>query len=342
MLSWAAMKADDPRDKGYGKAARFLTLLGKEQAASVMKHLSEEEVAGISEEIARLDKVDSREAARILEEFGYLMKTRDLVARGGVELAERILTDAFGEERAAAMVDRIRARTAPHPFAFLMDLDIEQVRLLLRRESAPVLSVILPHLSPERAAQILESMPHELQQEVVRRMARLERISPEVLRRAEGALKEKIREQGEIVTQEIDGPEVLAEILKKMGSASESRILADLQSHDEALAAEIEKKLFTLDVLLSLTDRDLQAVLRDYSERELALLCKGLSQAQVERLKAGVSGRRWEMVQEESASLGAVFRSEVERAVEEFLADIRARRDRGDISIAGDDDQMVR
>jgi flagellar motor switch protein FliG len=332
---------DSLRDKGYSKAARFLMLLGKEEAARVMKHLDEEEVAGITKEIAQVDKIEATEATNILEEFGYLLKTQDLVARGGLSMAEAILRKAFDEDKANTLVNKLKNRTAPHPFSFLMDLDFEQVRLLLKDESAPVLTAILPHLSPDRAAEILHSFDEELQLQVVKRMATLKEINPEVLRQAEGALKEKIRAQGQIVTQEIDGQLVLAEILRNMKYANEREIMEQLELSEPALAKEIEKKLLTMDVLLRINDKDLQSVLRDFSDNELALLCKGLTEKQVGRIKSNLSARRWASILAESEDLGAVFRSEVDKAVADFLDYIKLQKEKGEISIIKDGDKVV-
>jgi flagellar motor switch protein FliG len=332
---------DNLRDKGYSKAARFLMLLGKEEAAKVMKHLEEEEIAGITKEIAQIDKIESNEATKILEEFGYLLKTQDLVARGGVAMAEAILRKAFDKDKATALVNKLKNRTAPHPFSFLMDLDFEQVRLLLKNESAPVLTAILPHLSPDRAAEVLHSLDEELQLQIVKRMAKLKEISPEVLRQAEGSLKERIRAQGQIVTEEVDGQAVLAEILRNMKYANEREIMEQLELSEPALAKEIEKKLLTMDVLLRINDKDLQSVLRDFSDNELALLCKGLNEKQVTQIRSNLSARRWASIVAESEDIGAVFRSEVDKAVEDFLDYIKLQKEQGEISIIKDGDKVV-
>jgi flagellar motor switch protein FliG len=332
---------DNLRDKGFSKAARFLMLLGKEEAARVMKHLDEEEVAGITTEIARVEKIEAAEATKILEEFGYLLKTQDLVARGGLAMAESILRKAFDEQKASALIGKLKNRTAPHPFSFLMDLDFEQVRLLLKGESAPVLTAILPHLSPERAAEILHSLDQELQLQVVKRMASLKEINPEVLRQAEGALKEKIRAQGQIVTEEVNGREVLAEILRNMKYASEREIMEQLELAEPELAREIEKKLLTMDVLLRIGDRDLQSLLRDFSDDELALLCKGLNERQSGRIRGNLSARRWASIVAAGQELGAVLRSEVDKAIADFLDYIKLQKEKGEISIIKDGDLVI-
>jgi flagellar motor switch protein FliG len=332
---------DVARDKGYEKAARFLVLLGKEQASEVLKHLSEEEVAGITREIAALQRMDFQEASKILEEFGYLVKTKDLVARGGVDMAKEILRAAFDEDRASVLIDRLALKTAPHPFAFLMDLDIEQVKLLLKNESPQVLAVIIPHLAPERAAQVLGSLPPEMQVPVVQRMAHLTQINPEVLRRAEGSLREKVRAQGQIVTQEVDGQAVLAEILRNMAPGPERAIMESLQRQDRTLAQALSKRLMTMDVLFAIPDRDLEKVLRDFSETELARIARGLTETQLARLQANLSERRWELVEQESVRLGSVFRSEIDRALAEFMDYIRSQRDKGEIRIIQEGEQVV-
>jgi flagellar motor switch protein FliG len=298
-------------------------------------------VAGISREIASLERMETSEAAKILEEFGYLVRTKDLVARGGVEMAKEILRAAFEEDKANALIEKLALRTAPHPFAFLMDLDLEQVKMLLREESPAVLAVIIPHLSPERGAQVLASLEPEVQVPVVQRMARLREISPEVLRRAEGSLREKVRAQGEIVTQEVDGQAVLVEILKNMTVAAGHRILDGLRLEDRALAQSLSKRLMTMDVLFAIPDRDLQAVLRDFSDDELALLIKGLSDLQQARLGANLSERRWQLIEQESEALGSVLRSEVERAIQEFLDYVRLQREKGEIQLIQDGEKLV-
>jgi flagellar motor switch protein FliG len=332
---------DEARDKGYEKAARFLVLLGKEQASEVLKHLSEEEVAGITREIATLERLDTAEAAKILEEFGYLVKTKDLLARGGVDMAKEILRAAFDEDRANALIERLALKTAPHPFAFLMDLDVEQVKLLLKNESPQVLAVIIPHLSPERGAQVLGSLPPEVQVPVVQRMANLTQINPEVLRQAEGTLRDKVRAQGQIVTQEVDGQAVLAEILRNMAPGPERAIMESLERRDHTLAKALSRRLMTMDVLFAIPDRDLEKLLRDFSETELARLSRGLSDEQRARLRANLSERRWELIEQEAVRLGSIFRSEIDRALAEFMDYVRSQRDKGEIRIIQEGEQVL-
>ena len=329
------------RDRKYRKAAEFLVVLGRDEAAKVMQHLSEDEVAGISGEIARIEKIDEQQAIKILEEFGYLVKTKDLVARGGVEAARKILVGAFGEEKGMEVLGRIKARTVPHPFSVLMDLDFEQLMLLVKNESPPVLAMILPHLDPQLASRVVTQLDRELQVEVARRIANLDKIDPEVLRRAEETLRERIRQQGNIVTQEIDGKAALAEILSRMDTTREDTLLDELEQEDSGLAAEIRKQLFTLDVVLDIYDVELQAVLREYGEQELVLILKGASEEVRNKILANVSARRRTMIADELDVIGPVLRTEVEKAIQEFLDYLRSEAADGNVTFRRGDDEII-
>jgi flagellar motor switch protein FliG len=335
------LQRDRERDKGYRKAAEFLMLLGQEDASKVLTHLSEEEVTGIMREIAQIQRIDADQAHRILEEFGYLMKTRDLVARGGIEAARSILLSTFGAEKGEEILARIRERTIPHPFAFLMDLEFEQLLLLLKDESPPVLAMILPHLDPAVAARVVGSLPRDTQVFIARRIAGIEKIDPEVLRRAEETLREKIRLQGTIVTQEIDGKAALANILSHMDLSREEELIESLERQDGTLAEDIRKRLFSIDVVLRLRDIELQAVLRDYADQELTLLLKGVPAEVKEKLLANVSSRRREIILSELSYLGPVRRSEIDKAIGEFLDYLRGEAEQGNLTLARGDDELV-
>jgi flagellar motor switch protein FliG len=335
------IRRDRQRDRGYRKAAEFLMLLDRDDASKVLTHLTEEEVTGIMREIAQIQHIDTDQAHKVLEEFGYLMKTRDLVARGGVEAARNILVAAFGEEKGDTILAKIRERTIPHPFAFLMDLEFEQLLLLLKDESPPVLAMILPHLEPALAARVVASVPRDTQVFIARRIAAIEKIDPEILRRAEDTLREKIRLQGTIVTQEIDGKAALANILSHMDISREEDLIESLERQDGPLAEEIRKRLFGIDVVLKLRDMELQAVLRDYADGELVLILKGVPPEVKEKLLSNVSARRREIILYELSLLGPVRRSDVDKAIGEFLEYLRREVEQGNLALARGDDELI-
>ena len=329
------------RDQGYRKAAEFLTLLGRDEAARVMKHLSEDEVAGIADQIARITSIEKDKARKLLEEFGYIARTKDLVSRGGLDTAQDILVAAFGEEKGHTILNRIRARTVPHPFSFLLDLDPDQVFLMLKDESPAAVATILPHIEPGLAAQLLARYDPRMQVQIAARVARVERVSPDVLQRVEEALRDKARNQGSVVTREIDGRAALAEILQCMDVVGENAILEELSTENAELSEEIKRRLLTMDVVLSMSDVDLQSVLRDYEDREIALILRGVSEEIGARILTSVSSRRREAIRSEDTFVGSAQRSDVPRATQEFLDYLRKQNAEGAIRLVRDRDDLV-
>jgi flagellar motor switch protein FliG len=331
----------DKRDSGYKKAAILLILLGKEYASQVLSHLSEEEALGVAKAIATIQKVDEKEAKKVLEEFGYLVKVKDLLARGGLDKAKEMLVTAFGEKKASEFYQRILEKTVPHPFSFLNDLPFDQVFHLVKDESALVISVILSHIDPSLSSAILGRLPREQQRDIVVRIAKMEKIPPEVLRKAEEVLREKARAQGDVVTQEIDGKSALTEILRHIDVSTEKAILDDLADTNPELAEDLEKRLFTTDVIFRIPGKDLQKLLHGFEDKDIALLLKGKSTEFKERIMQHVSTRRGELIKEEFKGIGRILKSEVEKNDMEFLNTIRDLANKKEITIAEEDDEYI-
>jgi len=326
------------RDAGYRKAAQFLMLLGKDEASRVLRHMSAEEVEGITREIARTQRIEEKEASKVLEEFGFIRETKDLVARGGIEKAQEMLTASVGAEKAEKILARVKKDLAPPPFTFMQDIDAHQAIALVKEESVPVASLILAHLEPKLAARILSALSPEVQRAVVPRIARMQKVDADVIRRAEEMLKSKVRDHGEPAAEEINGRAALTEILRFMDPGKEQAILADMEPN---LANQIRKDLFTIDVIYKLPDKDLQKVMRNYSDRELAVVLKGAEEPIRARLASAVSEHRRELIRLEEDVVGPIRKSDYDRAVQDFLEYIQLMEQKGEIVILREREEFV-
>jgi flagellar motor switch protein FliG len=326
------------RDTGYRKAAQFLMLLGKDEAARVLRHLAPEEVEGITLEIARTQHIESREASKILEEFGYIRETKDLIAAGGIDKAEEMLVNSLGREKADEILARVKKEMAPPPFSFLQDIDFHQVVSLMKEESPPVIALILAHLDPRLAARILAALSPDVQKETVPRIAKLSKVDPEVVRKAEETLRSKVREKGTVVTEDVNGKGALTEILRFMDPAREAAILEDL---DPNTAEEIKKSLFTQEVVFRIPDKDFQKALHNYADRELALMLKGADENFTSRILESVSERRREFIKMEMEATGPVLKSKVNQALDDFLGYLQLLEQKGEIIIPREREELV-
>ena len=326
--------------EGYRKAAKLLLLLGTDQAVRVLKHLEPEEIEAISGEIAAIRKVDRIEAEHLLKEFGMIMK-KPIPRQGGIGAARDILHIAFGDEKGEEFLKRVMPHGKGKPFEFLNDLEFHQIVQLMKHEPVSVMSVILPQLDRGLASKVIEVLPVNDQKEVISRMARLRKIDKDVLVRMEEALKMKIRKQGKIVTEEIDGTSVLADILKHMTISDEYNIIENLHDENPDLAKDIKEKLFSTDTVLQLYDQDLQRVLRDFDDHELAVLLKGKDSDFREKIFTNLSERRRMLIEEEMDFLGALKKSDVEKSTREFLRYLQAMADEGKVVLRRENDYFV-
>jgi len=322
---------------GIEKAAKFLLLLGQEEAAKVIRHLKPDEIERVSRSIAAIDHIDTLEANEILTEFGWLVKTKGGSIEGGAEIAQSMLAAAFGDDKARELIRKAVPESAK-PFQFLNDFDPKELVALMHNESPEVMSVLLPYLEPKLASSVIVNMPDAMRGEVVRRIARLEKVDPEVLRHMEEGVREKIRRLGHSATEEVDGRSALANILRHVDSDLEESILSNLEEENQQLSDSIRERLFTLDDILRVPNRDVQKRLRDLSEREIALVLKGKSTAFRDKIFQNVSQTRRIIIQEEYEILGAQRREDVEGGTRDFLAWFKKRWEDGELSLEGDED----
>ncbi|MFW6214442.1 MAG: flagellar motor switch protein FliG [Alkalispirochaetaceae bacterium] len=313
------------------RVARFLVLLGREEAAKVLSHLPEAEVERIAEEIARTDTVDSQESRRILAEFGYRSRGETSGATGGRQRAREILEGAFGTERAAEILKRAAPTPPQELFGFLRDLEPHQVEHLLRKESVHVRSMVIAQLPPALAAGVLGRLDDEEKRAISLRIARMKELSPEVTERVAELLKERIRRDGVPVTEELDGTERLAEILRHMEPVMESTLLETLREGNQDIAEEVEQRLYRIDIIHDLRDDQLQKVLRRVDDQEIALLLKGKTELFRSKMLRNLSDRRQRLVVDEYHNLGPVRRKDAEQANRDFVELLKRLADEGEI-----------
>ncbi|AEJ61136.1 flagellar motor switch protein FliG [Spirochaeta thermophila DSM 6578] len=321
------------------KIARFLILVGKEQAAEVVKHLDPPLVEAVAARIANIPAISPREAHDILEEF---RSVREVVKspRGGKDVAKTILEAAFGEERAGRILSRIE-EAERRPFSFLQDLTPRQIKYLLQKEAPAIVSAILSYLDPAKVSGVLTLLPPEVRVSVVKYIARPRKLDKEILLRVEEALRKRLHELGDTEVPEVDGVEVLAEILKHAPLEEEEKILKALKDRSPELVGKLEERLLTLDILEQIPDRELAGILRKFDDTEIALLLKGKPEEVKARIMRNISERRRQMVTDEYLRLGAVKRRDVEQVTKDFLGELRQLVREGRVILSRDQKEYL-
>jgi flagellar motor switch protein FliG len=302
------------------RVAKFLILIGAEEAAKILPRLEPEQIESVSREISSIRGIGAEEGEAILGEFKSLLSSSYRfggTSSGGPESARRILYAAFGVEKGEALLEKVLP--VSRVFAFLEDFKPEQITLLLRDESPAAAALILSRLSPKLSAEILASRKDRA--ELARRIAKGGQVAPEVLGQVAEALKKKALALGSggIETLEINGAKTLAEILRHGDYSLGGKILQELEERDPALGRNLRDQMLSLDDAVGMDDRVLQEKLRTMGDRDIALLLKGRSRDFTDKLLSNVSAERRLRIREEGELLGPVPRRDTEEAARSFL-----------------------
>ena len=324
------------------KIAVLMVALGNDIAAEVYKKLDDTAIELITLEVANLRKVTPELKLEVLKEAQEVLMAREFMARGGVDYARDVLERALGPERAQNLLARITASLQVRPFDFMRHTDPQQVLGFIQGEHPQTIALILSYLEAPQAAMILSGLPAIMQAEVAKRIARMDRITPEVLREVERVLERKLSTvMGQDFTM-AGGIDAVVAIVNSADRTTERNIMEYLEENDPELAEEIKKRLFVFEDIIRLDDRSLQRVLREVDMKELGLALKGATEELRTKFFKNMSKRAAEMLQEDMDYMGPVRVKDVEESQQKVVNIVRGLEEQGEIVIAsGGEDELV-
>lgn len=326
------------KESTYRRVAKFLLLIGVEEAAKIIPHLPQDQVEKIVPEIASIRNVSQEEAVVILAEFqSLLQKSRE---QGGVDTARDILVKAYGEKRADDVMKKAVPFSDGKPFEYLQDIEAEKLYILLKDESTPVRSLVLSQIPPRIAAETINAMNADEKASVVSFLAKMKNIDPETLRRVDKSMHEKVLAVNTQKADRIDGRGALADILKRMDVTMENSILASLAHEDPALSDDLKERLFTTEDFLNADDRYLQEYLRGKQDVEIAYIIAGKKDNFRMKIFSNLSTTRGDQVLEEEQLRKPMLKADVDAATNRFFTDMRRAWEKGDLFITGRDDDI--
>ena len=322
------------------KAAALILAIGEENAAKILKMLNEYELHALSNEMAALGELSPKEIDEIAREFLRELGEEHTIGVG-IDNIKSILEKAFGKEKAEELIKKVGTPLSKQPFYTLMNVDPKMIANFIKSEHPQTIAVILAHLEPQQAAKTLSFLPEQLQAEVIYRIAKLETVSPEVVKELEDALEEEVRSAGGTESHQVGGIEPVAEIMNNVPKEIEEKIMAAIEEKDEELAEEIKKKMFVFEDLIYVDDRGIQTILKEVSNEDLLLALKAASDEVKEKIFSNMSKRAAEMIKEDLETLGPVRLSDVEQAQQNILQVARKLAEEGKIVIAKGGGEVV-
>jgi flagellar motor switch protein FliG len=321
--------------KGVSKAAILLLNMDKDVAVAVLRHLDEDIVEDITREIAQLDLVGQDERGKVIEEFYNIALARSYAKQGGLGYAKLLLQKALPPDQASHVMKLIEHQVNRRPFSFLAKTDAENLLTFIQDEHPQTIALILSHLTPSKASQVLSDLPVAKQIEVVSRIANMENTNPEVVREVEQGLAARLSGIVSQTFQKVGGVESVAEMLNLADRSTEKGILEALEGQDPDLVEQIRRLMFVFEDILLVNDKGIQAVLKEIENEELALALKTASEELREKIFKNMSERASQLIKEDMEFMGPVRVSDVESAQQKIVDVVRRLEDAGEVIISG-------
>jgi flagellar motor switch protein FliG len=328
---------------GIDKAAILLISLGPEVSSKVLKHLRDDEIERISLQIASTTRVDREVMERVHEEFRELCMAQEYLTTGGLDYARDVLEKALGSQKANDVIFRLTSTLQLRPFEFVRRTDPSQLLNIIQGEHPQTIALIIAFLQPDQASAVLAALPPERQVDVARRVAVMDRTSPEIIHQVEAVLERKFSSVTSGSFAAAGGIGAIVEVLNRVDRTTEKNILEMLSIEDPELTDEIKRRMFLFEDILSLDDRSVQRVLRDVDlGRDLPLALKTASDELKRKILANMSKHAGENLTESVEFLGPVRLRDIEEAQTRIVNIVRKLEEEGEIIIArGGGDEIV-
>ncbi|ABX43077.1 flagellar motor switch protein FliG [Lachnoclostridium phytofermentans] len=337
-----ALKQVSSEFTGVQKSAILLIALGPERSANIFKHLKEDEIEQLTLEIANTRSIAPSTKEAILDEFYQVCLAQQYIAEGGITYAKDLLEKALGAEKAKEVLGKLTASLQVRPFEFVRKTDANQLLNFIQDEHPQTIALILSYLSSGQAATIISSLTPDKQADVAKRIAQMDRTSPDVIKEVERVLERKL---SSLVNQDYTiagGVDAIVDILNTVDRGTERHILENLELEEPELADEIRKKMFVFEDIITLDDKSIQRVLREVDNNELAVALKSTTEEVQSIIFNNLSKRLAAMIREDMEFMGPVRLKDVEEAQQKIVNIIRKLEDSAEIIISrGGGDEIV-
>jgi flagellar motor switch protein FliG len=326
---------------GAQRAAAVLLGLGPEVAANIFKLLDEVVVRRIAVGARELRKSPAA-VATALNNFIQAMDSigGDAVASDG--LLRDMAVRAMGVEVAGRAFDGVELPVlADEGLGPASRADPEALAMILAREQPQTAALVLGALESARAGAVLQHVPEAQRPQILRRLASLESVDPDVLREVGVALSHELNQSVSLGTRRVDGKAAAIQLLRRCPAVQQSEVISEIEKDDPGLAGELRSKLFTFEDLGNLVDRDLQTLIREIDVAQLAIALKGASPTVKDKLIKNMSSRGGQMLNDDIAAMGPVKLAAVETAQAELVKIAFGLAEQGRITIVGPAEAMV-
>ena len=328
---------------GKQKAAAIIISLGADDASKIYKYLKEEEIEQLTFEISRLQHLNPQIMENTLKDFYDLCLTQKVITEGGLEYAKNVLEKAFGAQTATSLLERVTKTLRTKSFEFIRKADYKNLLTIIQNEHPQTIALVLSYARADQASAVIAELPKEKRIDVVERIAKMDRTSPEIIKYVEQELEKKFNSIVSVDFTEIGGVNYVADLMNNMDRSNEKYIFDELSKKDVKLADEIRKRMFVFEDIVTMDSMGIQRFLREVDSKDLVFAIKGSNKEVSDVLFSNMSTKMSETIKSELEYTHNVRLRDVEEAQQRIVSVIRRLEEEGELFIAkgGKDDIIV-
>lgn len=325
----------EEKQSGYEKAAILLLTVGEDVASEVMRNLDAKEIRLIGNYLSKSTKLEPNRVKAVVKEFCETARSPDGLIFGGEDYLRSVLTKALGQEKANKVIENLAIATEDKGLEALRWIDPRGIANLIKGEHPQTIALILAHLDPDHAGQVITLLPEAIRSDVMLRVATIESVAPGVIQEIEDVLNKQLQVGGSVVNKKVGGPEVVASMLNCMDRTSETSILSSIEQNYPELAEKIRKMMFVFEDLINIDDRGIQEILKEAGKEDLVLALKGAGDEIKAKIFKNMSERAAQATKDDMEAKGPVRVSDIEKAQQTILKIAKRLEEEGKIVIGG-------
>jgi flagellar motor switch protein FliG len=314
------------------RAAIVLLSLGTEQAAELIKSFSPAEAQRVSSLVAAVRSLNREMLIEVLEDFKNVTEHAQQVAFDPQLFIQTLATKFASQgEGANPLADNL-AQNVP-ALEMLIVQDPEVLHAHLKDEHPQVVAILLALMPAEVSASVLEQFDEVHREELLLRMAVLDRVDPSALVELNEMLESHLNESSGAGLSKMGGSRTVAEILSMFSDQAGRPILKKIREHDSQLAEQIVKRMFSFEDFAKIDSQALQRLLAEVPSDVLVVALKGANPSLKDFFFANMTKRLAERVKFDMESLPPVRVQEVEAKQREMVQIARSLQDKNLISL---------
>ncbi|GGA27581.1 flagellar motor switch protein FliG [Dyella nitratireducens] len=327
---------------GAQRAAILLLTLGEQDAAEVLKHLSARDVQAVGTAMATLSNISRDQVEHVLNRLNDDIGRQTALGVGTEEYIRKVLVSALGETKAGSLIDRILLGRSTKGLESLKWMESRAIAEMIGMEHPQIIALVLAHLEPDQAAEVIGYLPQRVRSDAVMRIANLDGVQPQALNELDEIMERQFSGTStKLKSATVGGLKAAADILNAMETSREAELMSAIRGHDAGLSTKIEELMFVFDDLADIDDRSMQTLLREVPSARLIVALKGSEPSVREKIFANMSKRAADMLRDDLEVKGPVKLSEVDAAQKEVLQMARKLADAGQISLSAGGDEFV-